>query len=177
MNFDLLVTSFEESLLPTVRNQEIALRSSGLYTKVKVASMRHADVIHAMGITCRPMWAKDDLEYLSFVVTLNNISEFGGRIDVQWSQCFSTRTGSGYLKKEASGFHSRLGSEEQIAEFERQWFRYSRLFMRVALKGGPSMKLFRRLRGAPRDQYGWKDAALTEPAQPAPGLNPSASDL
>ena len=25
--------------------------------------------------------------------------------------------------------------EEQIAEFERQWFRYSKLFMRVALKG------------------------------------------
>lgn len=177
MNFDLLVTSFEERLLPTVRNKENAIQSSGLYTKVKVASMRHADVIHAMGITCRPIWASDDLEHLSFVVTLNNISGFGGRIDVQWSQCFDTRSGSGYLKKEASGFHSKLESEEQIAKFERQWFRYLKLFMRVALKGRPSMKLLRRLRGAPRDLHGWKDAALTEPPQTIPGVHPSASDL
>ncbi len=161
MKLDSLVARFEESLLPIVRAQEVRLRTSGRFTKVDVFSMRHADTVHAMGIACRPLWALTEFERLGFSVTLLGFNGLSGRIDIQWSQDFSAVTGTGYLKKETKGFHSRFESDAQISEFEAQWNRFARLFVRVAAKGKPSMRLTRRLRGAPWDLHGWKAAEST----------------
>lgn len=157
MNFDSLVTRLELSLLSVVRKEEAWLRASGKFSEVQVASIRHADVIHAMGIACRPVWAAEELERLGLMATLTGITELSGRIDVQWTQVFVPRTGSGYVKRETGGFHSKLMSEAAIVRFEKEWLRLFDLFQRVAARGKPSAYLLRRLRGAPADQHGWKE--------------------
>jgi hypothetical protein len=157
MNFDSLVIRLELSLLPVVRREEARLRACGKFSEVQVASIRHGDAIHAMGIACRPVWASEELERLGLTVTLMGFEGLSGRIDVQWSQVFTPRTGSGYLKKETGGFHSKLMTESAIERFEKEWLRLSDLFLQVAERGRPSPYLIRRLRGAPADQRGWKE--------------------
>ena len=157
MNFDSLVTRLELSLLPFVRKEEVRLRSSGRFSEVQVVSLRHADAIHAIGVACRPMWASEDLERLGLTAALIGFEGLSGRIDVQWSQVFTPRTGSGYLKKETGGFHSKLTSETEIVRFEKEWLRMFDLFLRVAARGKPSAYLLRRLRGAPADLRGRKE--------------------
>jgi hypothetical protein len=147
----------ELSLLPVVRKEEVRLRASSKFSEVQVASIRHGDVIHAMGIACRPIWASEELERLGLMATLTGITDLSGRIDVQWSQVFVRSTGSGYLKKESGGFHSKLVDEAAIVRFEREWLSMVDLFLRVAARGKPSPYLLRRLRGAPADQHGWKE--------------------
>jgi len=165
MNFDSLVTRLELSLLPVVRKEEARLRSSGRFPDVRVASLRHADVVHAMGIACRPVWASGESEHLGFFATLMGLHDLSGRMDVQWSQVFVPRTGSGYLKRETRGFQSKLTSEAAIERFEKEWLHMFDLFLRAASRGKPSLYLLRRLRGAPADQYGWKEVG--EPATSA----------
>jgi hypothetical protein len=165
MNFDSLVTRLERSLLPVVRKEEARLRQTGKFSDVRVASIRHGDVIHAMGIACRPIWASEELERLGLTATLTGITDLSGRIDVQWSQVFVRSTGSGYLEKETGGFHSKLVAEAAVGRFEKEWLRMVDLFLRVAARGTPSPYLLRRLRGAPADQNGWK--AEGEPAASA----------
>jgi hypothetical protein len=170
MNFDSLVTRLELSLLPVVRKEEDRLRASGKFSEVEVASIRHGDVIHAMGIACRPIWASEELERLGLMATLTGITDLSGRIDVQWSQVFVRSTGSGYLKKESGGFHSKLVDEAAIVRFEREWLSMVDLFLRVADRGKPSPYVLRRLRGAPADQHGWK-----EEGEPAASANVGAA--
>ncbi len=168
MNFDSLVTRFELSLLPVVRNEETRLRTSGKFSEVQVASIRHGDSIHAMGIACRPVWASEELERLGLTATLMGFEDLSGRIEVQWSQVFTPRTGSGYLKKETGGVHSKLMSEVAIVCFEKEWLRMFDLFLRAAARGKPSAYLLRRFRGAPADQRGWKEEANQTPEPTAP---------
>lgn len=170
MNFNSLVTRLELSLLPIVRKEEDRLRASGKFSEVQVASIRHGDIIHAMGIACRPIWASEELERLGLMATLTSITEPAGRIDVQWSQVFVRSTGSGYVKKETGGFHTKLTAEVAIVRFEKEWVRLVDLFLRVAARGKPSPYLLRRLRGAPADQHGWK-----EEGEPAASANVGAA--
>jgi hypothetical protein len=172
--FEPLVAHFEKSLLPLLRAEEPRLRSSGRFTSVEVVSVRHAEAIHAMGIACRPTWASIDLERLVFSVTLIGMTGLSGRIDVQWSQSFNTRIGTGYLKRETGGFQSKLETEAQIARFEKKWHRLFGLFLRVASRGKPSIRLLRHLRGAPKDQYGWK-VARNQPPISTPATIPSST--
>lgn len=157
MNFDSLIARFELRLLARVRPFETELRASQRYAEVHVVSIRHADIIHAMGITCVPKWASTNSERLGLIATFNVVTGLAGRIDVQWSQSFDTRTGSGYTKKETKRFYSELGSQKQLNEFEESWHRHARLFVRVARRGHPSAYWLRWLHGAPRDQHGWID--------------------
>jgi hypothetical protein len=157
MNFDSLVTRLELSLLPVVRKDEDRLRRSGRFSEVQVVSLRHADGIHAIGIACRPLWASEDLERFGLTAALLGFESLSGRIDVQWSQVFVPLTGSGYLKKETGGFHSKLASEPEIVRFEKEWLHMFGLFSRVAARGKPSAYFFRRLRGAPADLHGRKE--------------------
>lgn len=113
-----------------------------------------------MGIACRPVWATEELDRLSIVVTLLGLKSLSGRIDVQWSQTFIPRLGSGYIKKENGGFHSKLISEEAIVRFENEWQRMFGLFLRLAARGRPSPYLLRRFRGAPADVHGSKEERL-----------------
>lgn len=159
MDFDSLVTRLERSLLPVVRKEEDRLHALGKFSEIQVVSLRHADSIQAMGIACRPLWASDRLERLGFTATLMGFEGLSGRIDVQWSQVFVRSTGSGYLKRETGGFHCKLQSEAAIVRFEQEWLRLSDLFLRAAARGRPTAYWLRRLRGAPRDQRGWKDEA------------------
>jgi hypothetical protein len=160
MNFDSLVTRLELSLLPIVRKEEARLRTSGRYSEVEIVSLRHADAIHAIGIACRPVWASEELERLSFTAALMGFEGLSGRIDVQWSQVFTPSTGSGYLKKETGGFQSDLNSESEIARFEEKWSRLLNLFRKVAMRGRPSSRFIRRFRGAPPDLKGFKEEAI-----------------
>ncbi|MCX6951460.1 MAG: hypothetical protein NTV51_04635 [Verrucomicrobia bacterium] len=166
MNFNSLVTRLELNLLPVVRAEEARLRASGKFTSVEVFSLRHAEFVHALGIACRPTWAAIDLERLSFGAVLNEMSGLSGRIDVQWSQSFTPRTGTGYVKRETDGFHSNLTTEVELARFEARWRRPARRFVHVAERGRPSPWLVRWLRGAPHDLYGGKDDA-TSPTSPS----------
>jgi len=113
--------------------------------------------------------ASEELERFGLIATLTGITDLSGRIDVQWSQVFVRRTGSGYLKKETGGFHSKLVAEAAIVRFEREWSRMADLFLRVAVRGKPSPYFLRRLRGAPADQHGWKeegeDASVHGPSE------------
>jgi hypothetical protein len=157
MSFDSLISRLELSLLPVVRKEENRLRTSGNFVEVQTISLRQASAIHAMGIACRPVWASEELERLSLTATLMGFEGMSGRIDVQWSQVFLPHTGSGYMKRETSGFHSKLMSEAAVVRFEKKWMRMFDLFSRVATRGKPSAYLLRRLRGAPADQRGWLD--------------------
>jgi hypothetical protein len=158
MNFDSLVARLELSLLPPVRKEEAQLRASGKFSEVQMVSLRHADSIHAMGIRCRPVWAPEELEHLTLVALLMGFgSHRSGRIDVEWSQVFVPRTGSGYTKKESRGFHDKLESEAAIVRLEQEWRRMLALFLQVAARGKPSPYLLRRLRGAPADRLGGKE--------------------
>lgn len=155
MNFDCLVARLELSLLPRVRNEDAQLRASGKFSEVQVVSLCHDDSIHVMGIRCRPVWASEELEHLTLVAILMGFGgRRSGRIDVEWSQVFVPRTGSGYAKKESRGFHDELESEADILRFEQEWQRAVDLFLRVAARGKPSPYLLRRLRGAPADRHG-----------------------
>lgn len=163
MDFDTLVARLEASLLPVVRKQEDRLRASGKYKSVEIISIRHGDGIHgnihAMGIACDPIWATIDLERLAFCATLTTISgsPIVGRMDIQWSQIFIPRIGSGYLKKETRGFYKNLVTESEIIRFEKRWIRMSSLFIYVANRAQPSARWIRWLRGAPRDWHGIKE--------------------
>lgn len=154
MDFDSLVSRLELSLLPMARTEEARLRTSALFSEPETVSLRHADAFHAMGITCRPIWSTDELERLSLTTVLTELNGLSGRIDIQWSQAFSTRTHSGYRKNETCGFHSKLTSEFAIARFEKEWRRMLALFSRITNQGKPSPYWLRRLRGAPADVYG-----------------------
>ena len=154
MELDSLVTRLEARLLPVVQQDVQWLRSSGHFSDVEVLSFRHAESIHAIGIACRPVWASKDLERLTLAATLSAFERLSGRIDVQWSHVFNTRTGSGYMKRECGGYHGQLVTDADLRRFEREWHRLVRLFRRVARRGKPSMYLLRRLRGAPADWYG-----------------------
>ncbi|WP_146180229.1 hypothetical protein [Opitutus sp. ER46] len=160
-DFDALVKLLETSLLPVVRQDEEWLHASGHFSDVEVLSLRHAETVHALGIACRPVWASDELERLTFTAALIEFERLSGRIDVQWSQVFNTRTGSGYTKRECGGFHGPLMTDADITRFKGEWFRLAGLFRRVARRGKPSTYLLRRLRGAPADQYGWKQDAMS----------------
>ncbi len=157
MNFDSLVNRMELNLLPVVRKEQARISTSGLFIDVQIVSLRHADFLHALGIACRPVWASEELERLSLQATLMGFESMSGRIDVQWSQVFLPSTGSGYVKRETSGFHSKLISEDAVVRFEKEWLRMFDLFSQVAARGKPSAYLLRRLRGAPADQRGWLD--------------------
>ena len=171
MDFDSLVSRLELSLLSAVRKEEAQLRASGRFSLVEVVSHRHVDVVHAMGIACRPVWAPEELDRLSLIAGLTKFEDSLGRIDVQWSQVFTPSTGSGYLKKETGGFHSKLTSEAEIARFEKEWLRLLGVFLQVAARGKPSPYLLRRFRGAPRDLHGFKEEG--EPAASA-NVGPAA---
>jgi hypothetical protein len=151
MDFDSLVRSCEARLLPVVQQDVQWLRGSGKFSEVEVRSLRHAESIHAIGIACRPVWASKELERLTFAASLSAFERLSGRIDVQWSQVFDTRTGSGYVKRECGGYQGQLTTDADVARFEQEWERLARLFRRVARCGKPSIYLLRRLRGAPAD--------------------------
>ncbi|EDY81022.1 hypothetical protein VDG1235_639 [Verrucomicrobiia bacterium DG1235] len=157
MDYDSLIDRLEKILLPVVEEDLDELVRSGLYSKVKVDSLRHAEKIHALGIGCTPVWATKENDRLTFFATIMGMKRNSGRFDITWSQTFIPSRGTGYTKKEFSGFLSDLDNEESILDFEKEWKRKNELFMKVALKGKPSPYFLRRLKGAPRDVKGVKE--------------------
>jgi hypothetical protein len=147
MTFDSLVSRLEADLMPVLAEKQARLERSAAFTEVQVASIRHADCLHVIGIACRPVWTTQNLERLAFCVILHSVSDLAGRVDVQWTRSFVPR----YLKKEARGFSSHLNSNAAIVRFQGRWLRLGRIFDSVAEQGTPSPYWRRLLRGAPRD--------------------------
>ncbi len=154
MKFDDLISRLEETLLPVVQGDIDQLKESNIYSEVITDSIRHAEEVHALGIRCTPNWATHDFEGLSFFAAINDLDGMNGRFDIAWSQTFTPAKGTGYLKKEFSGFHSKLNTEDEISIFETKWREKNKFFMSIALKGRPSSRFLRWLRGSPRDLKG-----------------------
>ena len=156
MTFDVLVTQFEERLLPSLRQEEALARACGHYIEVEVVSLRHADVVHSIGIRCHPKWASGKLESLSFGVTLTGVECLAASAQIQWSDCFDTRIGSGYQKRETRPVYLRITNEDDIASFVDNWNELVKRFAKIARRGKPSSRLLRWWRGAPPDRFGRK---------------------
>lgn len=88
-SFDALVNRLEDSLLPIARQAEDEIRGSGLFSQVQMVSIRHADVVHAMGVNCRPVWATENSDRLGIIAGLWGLHDLSGNINIQWSQISS----------------------------------------------------------------------------------------
>jgi hypothetical protein len=151
MDLDVVVARMEAELLPRLEVCAHALRSGSLYSEVRVASIRHAEMLHAIGIACVPKWSSDRSEYLSLCAKIAQHEELVVRIDVSWGQSFRGGTSQGYVKKEDRGRVRRIKAERDIEAVFEDWGALEERFEKVATRGKPTSRLIRFLRGAPRD--------------------------
>lgn len=168
MDFDRLVSRMETELLPKLEQRAKLLCADPHYSEVRVASLRHAEILHAIGIACVPIWSNDRSEYLSLCAKFSKLEVLRVRIDVSWGQSFRSGTSQGYVKKEDRGRVRRIETESDVEALLEDWLALETRFDKLAVRGRPSARIMRTFRGAPRDLSQVPQTANHSP-EPTPG--------
>ena len=151
MDFDKLVLQLEKAMLPGLEERARELRLRSLYSEVRVNSIRHADILHAISIACVPIWSADSSQWLSLCAKIAKHDKLIVRTDVSWGQIFRPGTSKGYVKKEDRGAVREVRDVNDLESISRDWTRLCSRFDKVSIRGRPSSRMVRFLHGAPRD--------------------------
>jgi hypothetical protein len=114
---DQIVTTLESVLLPELKRRRAHLAEDLRYTDAKIVSLRHADVVHTIGLTCHPVSSATEEESYSVSVNIIGISGISLRGFVAWDQPFLLNRLPGYTICEAMTPYFRLESDDRIAGF------------------------------------------------------------
>jgi hypothetical protein len=114
---DRIVSNLETVLLPDLEQRRARLAEDMRFTEPSVVSLRHADVIHTIGLTCHPVNAGSAEDSYSVQVNIIGLSGISLRGFVGWHQPFLIDRLPGYTIWEAMTPSCRLGSEEHLEEF------------------------------------------------------------
>lgn len=153
MDIDTLVSRLESELMPKLHRMAEFLRVGPNFDEVTAASIRHADILHAIGIRCRPKWgggARDDLTFTAAVVQ-SAPNDLGVRLKLGWGGSNSLNQPLGYLKEECRSQRQVITSDADLRTLVQSWDRMLVRFKKVAMRGRPSPRWLRAIRGAPRD--------------------------
>lgn len=70
MEFEPLIKEMERVMMPELQQRRDALTSDSRFADVRVASMRHADVLHTIGLTCHPIASSSPHDSYSIAVNI-----------------------------------------------------------------------------------------------------------
>jgi hypothetical protein len=86
MEFEPLIKEMERVMMPELQRRYEALTSDSRFEEVRVVSMRHAEVVHTIGLTCHPIASSSPHD--TYSISINIIAHRGlmMRGFVTWSQ-------------------------------------------------------------------------------------------
>jgi hypothetical protein len=114
---DPVVSALEVALLPELERRRLLLSQDARFAGTKVFSLRHADVVHTIGLTCHPVSAATAEESYSVYVNIIGVSGIGLRGFASWDQPFIIDRLPGYSIHEAMTHPFRLESVNRLDEF------------------------------------------------------------
>jgi hypothetical protein len=114
---DPFVSALEAALLPELERRRVLLTEDARFAEAEVVSIRHADAVHTVALTCHPVSAATTEE--SYFVLVNVLGVFGIRLRgfVAWSQPFVRDRLPGYTVYEARTRPYRLDSVDRLEGF------------------------------------------------------------
>jgi len=86
MEFEPLIKGMEKVMLPELQPRFDTLSCDSRFADVRVASMRHADALHTIGLACHPIASLSPHDSYSIVVNIIAHSGLMMRGFVTWSQ-------------------------------------------------------------------------------------------
>ena len=138
---DMTVSALEVELLPKFRRRRARLSEDPRFSEAKVVSIRHADVVHTIGLTCHPVAALTPEEDYSLYVNIIGASGISLRGFVLWSQPFIVDRLAGYATYEAMTRPYRLESVVGLDEFLEYLPPLFNAFERGIQRGRPPSRL------------------------------------
>lgn len=114
---DPVVNALEIALLPELERRRTLLSEDARFADTNVFSLRHAEVIHTMGLSCHPVSAATAEESYSVYVNIIGISGISLRGFVCWDQPFVLNRLPGYTIPEAMTRPFALESANRLDEF------------------------------------------------------------
>ena len=114
---DPIIRALEVVLLPELERRRVLLSEDARFDETKVVSLRHADVVHTIGLTCHPVSAATAEESYSVHVNIIGLSGIGLRGFACWDQPFIIDRLPGYTIYEAMTRPFRLESLNRLDEF------------------------------------------------------------
>ena len=114
MEFEPLIKEMEKVMMPELQRRSDALNCDSRFEDVRVATMRHADVLHTIGLSCHPIASPAPHDHYSICVNLIAHSGLMMRGFVTWSQPYHSvpvKTASGTVSgyRNLSGYTIREG--------------------------------------------------------------------
>jgi hypothetical protein len=138
---DMTVSALEVELFPTLERLRARLCEDPRFSEAKVVSIRHVDVLHTIGLTCRPVTALTPEEDYSLYVNIIGTSGISLRGFVCWSQPFIVDRLAGYTIYEAMTRPYRLESVVGLDEFLEYLPPLFNAFERGIQRGRPPSRL------------------------------------
>jgi hypothetical protein len=86
MEFEPLIKEMERVMMPELQRRREALACDSRFADVRVASLRHAEVVHTIGLTCHPIASSSPHDSYSIAVNIIAQSALMMRGFVTWSQ-------------------------------------------------------------------------------------------
>lgn len=114
---DPIVCALEVALLPELERRRVLLSEDARFAETKVVSLRHADLVHTIGLRCHPVSAATAEESYSVYVNIFGVSGIGLRGFACWDQPFIIDRLPGYTIYEAMTRPFRLESVNRLDEF------------------------------------------------------------
>lgn len=114
---DRLVSNLEAVLMPELERRRSCLADDMRFTEARIVSLRHADVIHTIGLTCHPVSAATEEDSYCVHVNIIGISGISVRGFVGWYQPFILDRLLGHTIYKAMTIPYRLASAEQLDPF------------------------------------------------------------
>ena len=174
MTFDQLVADLEKRTLPLLEAAQELICGTRMFRSAYVRSLRHAEIVHAIGIRCVPIWAADDNECLSFSTVVSEWKQLNVRASISWSKSFNARTGAGYFKRESRALALNETSPQAVDDFQIRWTKYLSRFLIIAERGRPRPRWIRAFHGAEPDILGRAGVANQLPDPMTASVTPVA---
>ena len=114
---DHIVSALEVALLPELERRRVMISEDARFTETKVVSLRHAEVVHTIGLTCHPVSAATAEESYSVHVNIIGVSGISLRGFACWDQPFIIDRLPGYTIYETMTRPFRLESVNRLDEF------------------------------------------------------------
>jgi hypothetical protein len=136
-----IISALEFALLPELERRRVLLAEDIRFAEAKVVSLRHADVVHTIGLTCRRVSAVTAEEGYCVYVNIIGVSGIGLRGFACWNQPYVLDRLSGYAIYEAMTRPYRLESVDRLGEFLALMPALFSGFERGLRRGGPPSTL------------------------------------
>jgi hypothetical protein len=117
LRFDRIVSQVEAVLLPKLEELRTCAGGDHRFDEVTTFSRRHADIVHAVGLSCHPFRTATIEETYSLCVQITHWKRFCIRGFVAWHQTYSRNRLRGYMIYEATIPDSASGPDDNLEGF------------------------------------------------------------